>query len=297
MFRGHQGIQQVAQHRRCQACGIGVDDNEQRIIGQYAGHQLQERIQVFFQLPDLARRPPAIGRRIHNDGVIATAPLDFPFHKFGAVIDNPADGGVFQTRGLGVLSCPGHHALGRVHMAHRGTGRRCGQGCAAGIGEQVQHLHRPAGVPDLLHGEVPVHRLLRENSRVLEIHRLHVEGQGAVAHLPPLRQALFGPLAAAGAAAGVAAVIGFPAPVLSGCVPDHLGIRPHQGIAAPALQFLSAGGVDHLIVLPLVCNPHRQTPSLQGRLSQSSSRPWRPDPDVSSSSSSSSLGRSLSEWI
>ena len=158
---------------------------------------------------------------------------------------------------------PRHHALGRVHVADAGPRLGAGHRGPAGVGEQVQHPDGPPGVPDLLHGEIPVHRLFRKQARVLEVHGLHLEGQVPVADLPALRQGLLLPVAAAGLAAEIPGVGPLPGGVLPGAVPDGLGVRPHQVLLSPALQLLSPAAVQQLIVLPCSARSTYQNSSRQ----------------------------------
>ena len=72
-------------------------------------------------------------------------------------------------------------------MADFRPGCRRRQRCAAGIGKEVQDPNGPPRRADLLHNIIPVGRLLREDTGVLEIHRLDVEGQRPVLNLPALR--------------------------------------------------------------------------------------------------------------
>ncbi len=126
----------------------------------------------------------------------------------------------------------------------------------------AQAAHRPAGGPDLLLGKVPVHRLLREEAGVLEVHGLDLERQVPVADLPLLRQFGLLPAAAAGVGAQIAAV-GMPPPgIQPGRAPDGLGVRADQHLAAPALQFFAAAAVQQLVILPAVSDPHTPPPCL-----------------------------------
>ena len=76
---------------------------------------------------------------VHDNGIVLPAPADLTFHEFGAVIHDPADRSVLQSRAPGILPGPGHHAPGGVHMAHRGPRGRAGHGGSAGIGKKIEH--------------------------------------------------------------------------------------------------------------------------------------------------------------
>ena len=125
-------------------------------------------------------------------------------------------------------------------MSHSRSGCRCRQRRSAGVGEKVQHLHRTAGVFDFIGEPVPVHRLLREKSRMFEAERFQVEAEIFISDLP-----LFGkieklPLSAALTASVIMAVHFPPARKVLRRIPDDLGVRPHQEIISPALQFFPA---------------------------------------------------------
>ena len=161
-----------------------------------------------------------------------------------------------------------------------GDGSPCRKGCqggAAGIGEEVQHLRRPAGLldplPDQAGAEVPVHCLLRKDAGVLEGKGLQVKmnlsfgfaGKNVIRDAPLFGKIEEFPLSASLLGTVIVGVGALPARQAPLCVPDHLGVRPHQLIGAPALQLFSGGGVQHLIVFPSVCDPHVFT--CPGRLS------------------------------
>ena len=277
----------ISHHRWRKTGGVGINHNKQRIIGQNTGTELYKSVQILFQLPDLAGGAPAIGRRIHDDGIISSSPLDLPLHKLGAVIHDPADGLIVKPGNSGVVLCPGYHPLCRVNMTDAGSGSGTGNGGAAGIGKQVQHIDGPSRIADLVHAPIPVGCLFRENTGVFKIHGFDLKTEFLIANFPFFRQ-LFGvPLTAAGIAAGIAGIVFPPAVMIFGCLPDHLRVGTHQGILPPALQLFSSGAVQHLIVFPITCDPHALSPywTLGAVVSGSS---W--------SGSSSGAGASPSVW-
>ena len=183
--------QHIAHHRRLQAGGVGIDQEENALLGQKLRGQLHQRVNRILQLPDLSLRPAPIGRRVHDDRIVGIAAADLPLHKLRAVIHQPADRCVLEPRGLGIFLRPLHHALGGIHMRHLGTGCcRC-QCSTAGIGKEVQHLHRPVDPgtappcrfrQNAVGKPVPVRRLLRKKSGMLKSKGLKMEGQGALTH-------------------------------------------------------------------------------------------------------------------
>ena len=40
-----------------------------------------------------------------------------------------------------------------------------------------------------------------------------------------------------------------------GSIPDYLGIGAYQGVFSPALQTLTIGSIQNLVILPLIGNP------------------------------------------
>ena len=143
-------------------------------------------------------------------------------------------------------------------MGDGSSGSRCGKRGAAGIGEQIQHLDGPSGLSDFFGKPVPVNRLFREKPGMLKAKGLQLKGQGAVTDAPLLGQIEKFPFAAALFAPVVMSVSFAPADFRFRCVPDDLGIGAYQNIASPALKLLSGGTVYYLIILPMLCNPHRK---------------------------------------
>ena len=142
----------------------------------------------------------------------------------------------------------------------------CGQRRAAGIGKEIQNADRTPGAADGAIDKVPVGRLLREYTRVLEIHGLDIEGQLTIVNLPALGQAVVRPVPAARGRAGIARVKLTPAAVILGGEPDDLRVGTHEEIFSPAFELFPVGGVEHLIILPLIGFPHRSDPQCHGRM-------------------------------
>ena len=221
---------------------------------------------IVFHLPDLAPGPSSVGRRIHNDAVIMVSAPDFSLHKFPAVIHQPADLRVLQPGGYRILLRPGDHSLRRVHMGNRSSGCRGSQGRSARIGKEVQHPDLPPAfrcrTGNLAGKPVPVGRLLREQSGMLERKRLELESQADPRHLIPvtdrplLRQVEKFPFPAAPGRSVIVSVGMFPSPVPLRRIPDHLGIRPDQQITSPSLQLFPAGRIQKFIILPVVSQIH-----------------------------------------
>ncbi len=185
-----------------------------------------------------------------------SAATDLPLDKLQAVVHNPAHRRLADAARLRVFLCPGHHALGSIHMTDLGPRLQAGDGRRAGIGKEVQHADGPAGFTDLCHRPVPVGRLLREKAGVLEVHRLDPEAKLPIMHVPGLRNRPFFPAPSAAFAAKIAGVARLPMTVSARGVPDRLRIRPHQIDLPPAFQFLAVGAVQQFIVLPAVRHPH-----------------------------------------
>ena len=120
----------------------------------------------------------------------------------------------------------------------------------------------PSGAPYLFNDIIPVHRLLREKSRVLEVHGLYVEGQFPVSHLPALRQGSLVPLSSAGGGSLVSGRRAFPGGIIPGRVPNGLGVRAHEGIFAPPLQLFAARAVYKLKIPPFISDPHSFSPNI-----------------------------------
>ena len=121
-----------------------------------------------------------------------------------------------------------------------------------GVGEQVQHPGRvPMGLFPCLQTighEVPVHRLLREQARVLEARGPDDEGEALIADEPALGQLLLElPVAAAGLGPKVHRVR---LVLVHG--PHGLGVGPEQHEAAPALQLVAVACVQYFEILPTV---------------------------------------------
>ena len=211
-------------------------------------------------LPDLSLWSPAVGGRVHDDGVVVVTPAYLPLHELGAVVHQPPYGRVLQPGGDSVLPCPGDHALGGVHVGHGGPGRsgsQCGAPC---IGEEVQHLDRASGLPYLFGKPVPVGCLLREEACVHKAEGLQVKGQAFVTDGPLGGEVKELPLPASLFAAVVVGVAFSPALQCLWSVPDDLRVRADQEIVAPALQLFSSAAVQHLVILPVVSYPHISQP-------------------------------------
>jgi hypothetical protein len=77
-------FQNIGEHRRSKPCGVGVDQKEKGLFGEYARHQLHKGIEVVLQLPDLAGRAAPIGGGVHDDGVIVKVAREYIAKKIDA---------------------------------------------------------------------------------------------------------------------------------------------------------------------------------------------------------------------
>lgn len=87
-----------------------------------------------------------------------------------------------------------------------------------------------------------------------------MEGKGVIMQIPLFWQIEKFPFAPSFVAAVVMGVPVFPAFVFFGGVPDDLGVRPYQEVAAPAFQFFPIRTVYYFIFFPMICNPHKMYP-------------------------------------
>ena len=132
-------------------------------------------------------------------------------------------------------------------MSHSSSCCRGGYSSTAGVSEEVQHLHGSACLMDQAGEPVPVHRLLREQTGMLEAEGLQMEGQRisltggfllkrqGVMDRPFIRQMEELPFSAALGTSVVMTVLLLPALMIVGRLPDDLGIRTHQNIISPTL--------------------------------------------------------------
>ena len=149
-------------------------------------------------------------------------------------------------------------------MADLRARRRARDRRAAGVGEEIQHADGAPRIFDLLARKVPVHGLLGEEARVLEVHGLDLKRKVPVFHLPGFGQPVLVPVSAAGGRAVVAALRAAPAAVRVRRLPYRLRVRPHQDLLSPALQLFSAAAVQQFVIFPSVRDPHIVSPSPQG---------------------------------
>ena len=246
----------VGEDRRSQPCCVGVNQIEQRLIRQKFGAELHKGVDGILNFPDLSLRSSSVGRRIHDNSVVVIAAPDFPLHKFDAVVNDPADGGIGKIGGTGIFLGPGYHSLGGIHVSDMGACLGGRQGCASGVGKQVENFYRSSGLSYLLSKPVPVRGLLRKQAGMLEAEGLQVEGQFSVADGPLLGQIEEFPLASTTVASVIMAVHPLPSLVPLRRIPDNLGIRPDKQILAPALQLFTFGAVYYFIIFPAVSYPH-----------------------------------------
>ena len=129
--------QHIGKNSRSKAGCVGIDEEEQRFLGQKLYTELNQRMNTILNLPDLSLWAAAIGRRIHDNGIIVIPPADFSFNKFYTVIHQPADRSLRQPGGHGIFLCPAYHAFGGIHMGDGSACPGCSQCGASRVGEQV----------------------------------------------------------------------------------------------------------------------------------------------------------------
>ena len=132
-------------------------------------------------------------------------------------------------------------------MGHSSSRSCGGYSGTAGVSEEVQYLHGSACLMDQTGEPVPVHRLLREQTGMLEAEGLQMEGQRirltggfllkrqGVMDRPLVRQPEELPFSAALRTSVVMTVFLLPALMIVGRLPDDLGIRTDENIISPTL--------------------------------------------------------------
>jgi hypothetical protein len=256
--------QEVGDDGRREARRVGVDEEEERVVGEDRPAFLKERPEMVLEAPELSRAAAPVGGRIHDDGVVRAAALHLAPHELEAVVGDVAYRPVRKAAQDRVLLAPLDHPLGGVDMADRGPRGRCGAGRRACVAEEVEDVHLAPGPLDGRVDPVPVDRLLGEEPRVLERRRAYLEDEakGVIADLPVLgKVALELPASAARLAAVVEPVPVVPARagfrVLPG--PQHLGVRANERIGSPALLLHSLAAVHQLVVAPPVGDEQRRS--------------------------------------
>ncbi len=122
-----------------------------------------------------------------------------------------------------------------------------GDSGAAGVSEQIQNFDGACGTPcirrrgvlgnGILYNRrkpVPVRRLFRKQTGVLETERFKVEGQFFVPDTPFIRQVEKFPFAAAPGASVIMSVPFFPAGMFLWRIPDDLRVGPDEQVVPPA---------------------------------------------------------------
>ena len=184
-----------------------------------------------------------------------TAP-QFSFHEFFAIVHNVADKRRRKSAQSGIFFCLRDDSLCGIDMDDMRSGNSGGNGRATRVCKQIEHADGPAGISDQSGKPIPVYRLFREKTGVLEAHRAQQKTQFSVRYLPLLRQFIFDPTAAAGYGASVYAIRMLPRGMHGGTLPDDLRIRTDQDIIPPPFQTFAVRGVQQFIFFPLISNPH-----------------------------------------
>ena len=239
-----------------QARGITVDEKEQRVVRKHLRTQLHEWVQAVLDLPEFPARAPAVRGRVHDYRVVAVAAADLALHKLFTVVHDVADA-ARDAREPRVFARALDHALCRVHVHHFGARFGAGDARPARVRKEVEHPDLPARARDERAHTVPVDRLFGEQPRVLEAHRLDLEGQIFVADRPFLGDAaaVF-PRAAALVAAAVHRVDARVGEQVAPRRPDHLRIGAQQHDVLPAFQFIAVARGEHGVVFPVLGDAH-----------------------------------------
>ena len=99
---------------------------------------------------------------------------------------------------------------------------------------------------------------------MLKTERLQVKSKLFIADGPLIRKTEKLPFSSTLLAAVVMAVQMFPFLSLFWGVPDDLRVGTKKDILSPSFQFLAAGGVQNLIIFPIICYPHSLRVILSG---------------------------------
>ena len=239
--------------------GVGIQDHEQRVIGQNAADQLYQPIQAFLDDPAFPAGASAEGGGIQDHRIVTVAAADLSLDELGAVVHNVTNTVVGNVGKRRVLLGAGNHALGGIYVANEGArlGRRYGS--TAGICKQIQQLDLSACVLDEIGKPIPVGRLLGEQARMLKAHGGKQEFQVAVGDHPFLGDLFFHPFAAALVTAAVDAPGLFPFGTLFFASPNDLGVGTDENMISPFFQPFTVSGVQQSIVFPIFCYKHQSS--------------------------------------
>lgn len=91
MFWYDGSVHHVSEYCRLQPRGVGIDQEKQGIVGEQFCGKLDQREYILLDLPDFSFGTAPVGGRIHDDAVVGIAAAELPFHKFYAVVHQPAD--------------------------------------------------------------------------------------------------------------------------------------------------------------------------------------------------------------
>lgn len=92
----HFRAKEIRKHGRLQSCGIGIDQEEKRIVRKELCTELYQRMDCFFDLPDFAFRTSSVRWRVHDNGIIMITASDLAFYEFDAVTTSQRIGASFR---------------------------------------------------------------------------------------------------------------------------------------------------------------------------------------------------------
>ena len=158
---------QIIQYQRRKAQRIEVD--HEKMVGRVEQllAELEQLVQLVFELPLLAVGAAPVGGRVQDEALVVAAALHLAAHVFHGIFHQPAH--AVEAAGLHVVAGPEVDLLHRIEVGHVGPGGAGGQGSGPGVGKQVEHPRQlgPA-LKGLIINELPVGVLLREQAHVLE---------------------------------------------------------------------------------------------------------------------------------
>ena len=99
---------------------------------------MQHAEQELVQLPFLAVRAVAVGRRIQYDSIVLIAAAGFPLGKLEGVLNHPAN--AVQAASFHIFTRPGDYLAHGIQMGDIGPCALGGKGGGSGVCKEVQDL-------------------------------------------------------------------------------------------------------------------------------------------------------------
>lgn len=109
-------MEDVAKCRGKNTWSVGIDEDEEGIVGEDFLHSLEKERKWGIEFPFFSFGSVSENRRIHDDTVVSTSTTPLSLDEFHDIFEDPADTIIGKSWELHISLCPANGRFARIDM-------------------------------------------------------------------------------------------------------------------------------------------------------------------------------------